>query len=95
MIKILNDISKNNYYDKLKQIKLDNIYIVDKDHNNLKKILKDIKFNKQTRFFVSKTLEIDSINIVDIDNTRFIEFENDLHEFTNKGLENNYELFLS
>ncbi len=95
MIKILKDISKNNYYDKLKQIKLDNIYIVDKDHNNLKKILKDIKFNKRTRFFVSKTLEIDSVNIVDIDNTRFIEFENDLYEFTNKGLENNYELFLN
>ena len=95
MIKILKDISKNNYYDELKQIKLDNIYIVDKDYNNLKKILKDIKFNKQTRFFVSKTLEIDSVNIVDIDNTRFIEFENDLYEFTNKGLENNYELFLN
>ena len=94
MIEILKNISKNNY-NKLTQFKLDNIYIVDNDHNNLKKLLKDLKFNKNTRFFVSKTLEVDSINIVDIDNTRFIEFENDIYEFTNKGLENNYELFLN
>lgn len=94
MIEILKNISKNNY-NKLTQFKLDNIYIVDNDHNNLKKLLKDLKFNKNTRFFVSKTLEVDSINIIDIDNTRFIEFENDIYEFTNKGLENNYELFLN
>lgn len=94
MIELLKNISKNNY-NKLTQFKLDNIYIVDNDHNNLKKLLKDLKFNKNTRFFVSKTLEVDSINIVDIDNTRFIEFENDIYEFTNKGLENNYELFLN
>lgn len=94
MIEILKNISKNNY-NKLTQFKLDNIYVVDNDHNNLKKLLKDLKFNKNTRFFISKTLEVDSINIIDIDNTRFIEFENDLYEYTNKGLINNYEVQLN
>tara|TARA_B100001175_G_C19399572_1_gene585557 strand:+ start:399 stop:683 length:285 start_codon:yes stop_codon:yes gene_type:complete len=94
MLKTLKKISKE-AHPKYIQYKLDNIYSVDKDHNNIKELLKNIEFNKQTRFFISKTLEIDSINIVDIDNIKFIEFENDLYEFTNKGLDNNYELFLN
>ena len=44
------------------------------------------------KYYVSKTLEIDSINVIDISGIRMIEFENDLYEFTNKGLDNSYEL---
>ena len=94
MLEILKNII-NNKYNKLTQHKLDKNYIIDNDHNNIITLLKKLNMNDSTRFFVSKTLVIDSINVVDIDGIKMIEFENDLYEFTNKGLNNSYELFLN
>lgn len=94
MLEILKNII-NNKYNKLTHHKLDKNYIIDKDHDNIITLLKNLNMNDSTRFFVSKTLVVDSINVVDIDGTKMIEFENDLYEFTNKGLNNSYELFLN
>ena len=92
MLEILQKIFNKNKYETMVQYNLDTNFIVDNDYKNIKTLLKKISKNKKIRYFVSKTLVIDSINVIDIDDTRFIEFENDLYEFTNKGLENSYEL---
>tara|TARA_Y200000002_G_scaffold363732_1_gene352066 strand:- start:121 stop:411 length:291 start_codon:yes stop_codon:yes gene_type:complete len=94
MLKNLKNIKNIQKYETYTQYKLDNIYNIDNNQNNLKILLKEINFNNNTRFFINKTHNIDSINVVDIDNIRFIEFENDIHEFTNKGLDNSYEFFI-
>lgn len=94
MLEILKNII-NNEYNKLTHFKLDKNYIIDNDHNNIVTLLKKINMNYSARFFISKTLVIDSINVVDINGTKMIEFENDLYEFTNKGLNNSHELFLN
>jgi hypothetical protein len=76
--------------------KLDTTFIIDNNYQNIKTLLKNINnnSNKNIRYLISKTLKIDSINVIDIDNIRFIEFENDLYEFTNKGLNNSYDLYI-
>jgi hypothetical protein len=95
MYKNLNDISSKEIpYNTFTSYKLSEIFIVDNDYENIKAEIKKITNIKPTRYFVSKTLIIDTINVCDVDNVRFIEFENDLYEFTNKGINNSYEIFL-
>ena len=94
MENILKNIINDDKHQKYTQYKLNKIYSIDKNLNNLKILLKEFDFKKDTKFFVTKTLQIDSINVIDIDKTKFIEFENDLYEFTNKGMQNSYEIYL-
>lgn len=95
MYKKLKDIaSKEKHYNTFTTYKLSEIFIVDNDYENIKEEIKKITNIKPTRYFVSKTLTIDTINVYDVDDVRFIEFENDLNEFTNKGINNTHEIFL-
>ena len=92
MIEILKNIVKTSEYKVFTQFKLPSNFIIDENHQNLKNLLINLDIDQDTRFFISKTLVIDSINVIDIQGTRIIEFENDLYEFTNKGLNNSIEL---
>ena len=92
MFQILQKIWNEDKFDKLVHYKLDTTFIIDNDYKNIKTLLRNNNNNKNIRYIVSKTLQIDSINVIDINDTRFIEFENDLYEYTNKGLDNSYDL---
>ena len=94
MLQILQKIWKKDKFNNMVHYKLDTNFIIDNDYKNIKTLLRNMNNNnnKNIRYIVSKTLQIDSINVIDIDDTRFIEFENDLYEYTNKGLDNTYEL---
>lgn len=92
MIEILKNIVKTSEYKVLTQFKLPSNFIIDENHQNLKNLLVDLDIHEDIKFLVSKTLVIDSINVIDIHGKRIIEFENDLYEFTNKGLNNSIEL---
>ena len=92
MIEILKNIVKTSEYKVFTQFKLPSNFIIDENHQNLKNLLVDLDIHEDTKFLVSKTLVIDSINVIDIHGTRMIEFDNDLYEFTNKGLNNSIEL---
>ena len=89
---LLKNIVKTNEYKVFTQFKLPSNFIIDENHQNLKNLLINLDIDQDTKFFISKTLVIDSINVIDIQGTRIIEFENDLYEFTNKGLNNSIEL---
>ena len=89
---LLKNIVKTNEYKVFTQFKLPSNFIIDENHQNLKNLLINLDIDQDTRFFISKTLVIDSINVIDIQGSRIIEFENDLYEFTNKGLNNSIEL---
>tara|TARA_A100001015_G_scaffold202355_1_gene225985 strand:- start:384 stop:671 length:288 start_codon:yes stop_codon:yes gene_type:complete len=95
MLKTLKEIIENREYKELTHFKLDDIYNVDENYSNLKLLIKNINFEKPIKYYITKTLEIDSINIIDINNIRYIEFENDLYEYTNKGLNNSKELIIN
>jgi hypothetical protein len=94
MFEILQKILHEDQFNNMVHFKLDTNFIIDNNYKNIKTLLKNMNnnSNKNIRYIVSKTLQIDSINVIDIDDTRFIEFENDLYEYTNKGLDNTYEL---
>ena len=93
MFELLQKIWNKDKFDNMVHYKLDTNFIIDNDYKNIKTLLRNMNNNnKNIRYIISKTLQIDSINVIDIDDTRFIEFENDLYEFTNKGLDNSYDL---
>jgi len=94
MFKIIQNILNETHIDSMTHYKLNTTFIIDNDYKNIKTLLKNMNNNNNIdiKYYVSKTLEIDSINVIDISGTRMIEFENDLYEFTNKGLDNSYEL---
>ena len=92
MIEILKNIIKTSEYKVFTQFKLPSNFKIDENHQNLKNLLVDLDIHEDIKFLVSKTLVIDSINVIDIHGKRIIEFENDLYEFTNKGLNNSIEL---
>jgi len=84
-------LKKSNIYQK---IRLDEQFIIEKDFLNIKNILLDIIDISKCKIYISKTFICDSINIMQINNSTFIEFENEQYEYENKGLNNSIEINL-
>ena len=81
-------------YDTYTTIWLDKNFIIDKDFTNIRKNLPNILDKSNCCIYISKTFTCDSINIIDINGVKFIEFENDQYEYENKGLCNSIEIKL-
>lgn len=84
-------LKKSNIY---QTIRLDEQFIIEKDFLNIKNILLDIIDISKCKIYISKTFICDSINIMQINNSTFIEFENEQYEYENKGLNNSIEINL-
>ena len=86
------NIIKNKTFNKFKEFNLDKKYFIDNDQKSFISLLKDFDFNKNSKFFISKTFSFDYINVIDINNVKYITFENNIDEYTNKGINNNIEI---
>tara|TARA_B100001059_G_C17333944_1_gene332624 strand:+ start:129 stop:422 length:294 start_codon:yes stop_codon:yes gene_type:complete len=93
IIKNINSILLKKY-DTYTTIWLDEKLIIDNDFTNIRKILLDILDVSNSRIYISKTFICDSINVLDLNGIKFIEFENDEYKYENKGLNNFIEIKL-
>ena len=68
MFKIIQNILNETHIDSMTHYKLNTTFIIDNDYKNIKTLLKNMNNNNNIdiKYYVSKTLEIDSINVIKV-----------------------------
>ena len=84
--KILEDIEKTKDFKEFQEFKLDSKVNLSEDI--YQKLIFDLNQDKDKNVSYSKSYSCDTIDVIDIDGMRYITFDDDIYDLTNKGLDN-------
>ena len=84
--KILEDIENTKDFKVFQEFKLDKKINLGEDQ--YQKLIFDLNQEEHKRVSYSKSYSCDTIDVIDIDGMRYITFEDDIYDLTNKGLDN-------
>tara|TARA_B100001093_G_C26160938_1_gene731549 strand:- start:192 stop:500 length:309 start_codon:yes stop_codon:yes gene_type:complete len=84
--KILKDIENAKDFKEFQEFKLDSKVNLSEDI--YQKLIFDLNQEENKTVSYSKSYSCDSIDVIDIDGMRYITFEDNIYDLTNKGLDN-------
>ena len=84
--KILEDIENTKDFKEFQEFKLDSKINLREDQ--YQKLIFDLNQEEKKTVSYSKSYSCDTIDVIDIDGMRYITFEDDIYDLTNKGLDN-------
>ena len=84
--KILEKIENTKDFKEFQEFKLDSKINLREDQ--YQKLIFDLNQEEKKTVSYSKSYSCDTIDVIDIDGMRYITFEDDIYDLTNKGLDN-------
>ena len=84
--KILEDIENTKDFKEFQEFKLDSKVNLSEDQ--YQKLIFDLNQEENKTVSYSKSYSCDTIDVIDIDGMRYITFEDNIYDLTNKGLDN-------